>query len=626
MRTQENGFTLLELILAVSLVTLGTVLSLQSKTADMQIGAARIAGQTMLQYSNAVRKWILLNPGKETEQVGSQWLKPSSCGGFSSVGLLPCNFPTVSAAKPLQPGLMTFTTSIKAVGSGADQSTIANITVSPFKVKEPQGVVSRFDLSGVVALTVAAGGSGSNQPIYSSTTLMVNSSPTTGIIVITARARPFDEAWLRIDGKNNLHQALVMGGPDPSTRMLLGVNRIQAQEGERLHVGGFISKTSSLLPALGSGVIVDAELESFGRINSNKGVLSDGLFSSTESALVVKNADIKVIAGKTIATKFIDADDNNFFLAPDSDSKLNKLAVSGRIVVNGDTVFKGVVTEGEECEVSGAMASSADHNLMSCRDAKWSKISDLPRMYRFTFTKDSSWVVPAGVTSAQVSLAGGGGSGQGWRSSSVQSGGPSGGYLFNEPVPLVAGETISIEVGKGAISFKPTNPPTNVTVAGGQNYWYQAPIGDLGAQGHSGTSSKIISPSLGTILECAGGSGSSIGGIDHFSGPLMPGGIPGIGTGSGIPAYPLEQSKAPGPFANPGGPGACGHANKGIGNSGQSIFWTAGGMIKGGDSPFGYGSGGNTTVEKGYVTYDTMGQIILCEPGRDGIVYIDIIY
>lgn len=626
MRGHQKGFTLIEVTLALALLAFGLILSFQTKTADMQIESARIGGQTMLQYSNAVRKWILLHPGQEFDEVGAQWLKPTSCGGLSPVELLPCSFPTVTALKPLSTGSMSFTTSIRVTGTGADQSTTAVISVSPFKVASSTGLKARSDLSGVVALTVAAGGSGSNEPLYTSTTLEVSTAPATGLITLTARARPFGDAWLRIDGKNSLHEALVMSGPDLATRMVLGVNRIQAMSGEALRLGASATKSSSMIPVIGSGVIVDADIEHLGRIYAKEGVLSNGGYTSADNALVVKNANLSVKAGKALSTKFVDADDNSFYVTPSAQSRINQAEVAGRVVVDAEAVFKGVVLEGTACPLNGAMAVNSTYDLMSCRELKWGKISDPPKMYRFTFTQDSTWVVPAGVTSAQISMAGGGGSGLGWRSTTMQSGGHSGGYVFNEPVTVVPGETMNIEVGKGGISFIPTNPPSNVTVAGGQYYWYQPPVGDPGHTGYSGTSSKLISPSLGTVLECAGGSGAAMGGIDSYGGPAMPGGLPGIVTGSGNPAILTPNPLAPGPYANYNAPGSCGAALKGIGNYGQQVYYSAGGTVRGGISPFGYGSGGDTIVDRWYVTYNTVGQIIACQPGRSGIVYIDIMY
>lgn len=626
MRVKQKGFTLIEVTLALALLSFGLILSFQSKTADLQIENARVGGQTLLQYSNAVRKWILMNPGQETDQVGAQWLKPTSCGGLSTVEFLPCSFPTVTLTTPLTTGSMSFSTSIKVAGTGAEQSTTATITATPFKVRDATGFKPRSDLSGVVALTVAAGGSGSNEPLYSSTTLTVSTAPSTGFITITARARPFDDAWLRLDGKNSMHEALVMNGPSLATRMVLGVNRIQALAGEALRLGASATKSSAMVPVIGSGVIVDADIEHLGRIYAKNGVLSNGGFTSADNALIVKNANLSVKTGKALSTRFVDADDNSFYVTPAAQSRINQAEVAGRVVVDADAVFKGVVVAGTPCPVNGAIAANSTYDLMSCKELKWSKISDPPKMYRFSFTANSTWVVPAGVTSAQVSMAGGGGSGLGWRASSKQNGGNSGGYIYNEPITVVPGETMTIEVGKGAVSYQPINPPSNTTIAGGQYYWYQPPVGDPGHTGYSGSSSKVISPSLGTVLECTGGSGASMGGIDGIDGPAMPGGVPGFRSGSGVPAIATPDPIAAGPWSAYATAGACGPNNKGRGNNGAEVYYSAGGTVRGGISPFGYGSGGDTVVERWYVTYDTVGPVIFCQPGRDGIVYIDIMY
>lgn len=270
-----------------------------------------------------------------------------------------------------------------------------------------------------------------------------------------------------------------------------------------------------------------------------------------------------------------------------------------------------------------------------------------PGLHRFTFTTTTpgttrvvNWVVPAGVTDAFVTMAGGGGSGVGWRVSNVVKAGASGGYVITYPVHLVAGETVTITVGKGGESYAPVASTTSASVS--PYKVYAAPSGDNGLGGYPGDASKIVSPSLGTIIECAGGSGAYTGGIDGYGGyggtTVMP--VPGNVTtsldgasyGSGVPSYSAPNRPATGSYAHPDGPGSCGPGptGLGIGNPGQ-IFWGANAQLNsgtwtGGRTPMGYGSGGDIGVSGCYVTTTTPGTCVFPKDGRDGVVFIDVLY
>lgn len=263
-----------------------------------------------------------------------------------------------------------------------------------------------------------------------------------------------------------------------------------------------------------------------------------------------------------------------------------------------------------------------------------------PELHRYTFTTATpgttqtiSWVVPSGVTSALVSMAGGGGSGFGWRVSNVARSGDSGGYVNSYPVHLVPGETISITIGKGAEAHAPVKTGT-LAAPGPPYYVYTSPPADDGLGGYPGDASKITSPTLGTILECAGGSGAASGGIDNYSGNLVAGNLAGATYGSGNPPLPAPNRPAAGVYAQGNGPGTCGGSSPapqfGVGNNGQQFYSATGllnsGFWAGGRTPMGYGSGGDIGVSGCYVTTTVIGTCIFPSPGRDGIVIIDVLY
>lgn len=228
------------------------------------------------------------------------------------------------------------------------------------------------------------------------------------------------------------------------------------------------------------------------------------------------------------------------------------------------------------------------------------------------------------MSSAFVTMAGGGGSGAGWRMVNTSITGHSGGYVFSQPVNLVAGETIQITIGQGGQGFAPY---TTVPASPGPPYYiFAAPSGDDGLGGYPGGASMLVSPSAGTLLECDGGSGIYFGGVDNYSGGKVAGNFDGATNGGGSPAFSSPGRMATGPYASFSAPGACGPAQYGIGNGGTRTYTVSSGNRDGGKTPFGYGSGGDVSVQGCYVTPTTIGTCIFPSSGRDGVVFIDVLY
>lgn len=243
---------------------------------------------------------------------------------------------------------------------------------------------------------------------------------------------------------------------------------------------------------------------------------------------------------------------------------------------------------------------------------------------RVVFTSSQSWTVPDGVTSAEVTMAGGGGSGVGWRVGNMVYSGHSGGYVFSHPVTLVPGETIQVIVGRGGKGYGAVN--SGVPADPGPPYYiYTNPPGDDGLGGYPGESSKLVSPSDGTLLECAGGSGAAIQGVDSYSkATKVAGNLDEALTGGGRPTFPSPNRKAAGSLAITNGPGTCGADQYGIGNFG-SVQWGVGsGSYYGGSTPFGYGSGAKVYRSGCYVTSSLVGKCTVSDSGRDGVVMLDI--
>lgn len=299
---------------------------------------------------------------------------------------------------------------------------------------------------------------------------------------------------------------------------------------------------------------------------------------------------------------------------------------AGNRVTSGEYLqIKGTVVEGTACSSDDLVARDATGLILSCQSGSWKKAVKSPNSYRYVFTSSQNWTVPAGVSSAFVTMAGGGGSGAGWRVRNATITGHSGGYVFSHPVNLIAGETIQIIVGKGGNSFSPIN--TGIPAQPGPPYYiFAAPAGDDGLGGYPGTSSMIISPSMGKLLECSGGSGVSFGGIDSYSGDKVAGNLDGATVGSGSPVFPSPNRVASGSYVTPDGPGACGPGQYGAGNFGSISFLVYAGRFAGGKTPFGYGSGGDVSVIGCHVTATYSGMCIAPEPSKDGVVFLDVLY
>ncbi|WP_421556726.1 hypothetical protein [Pseudomonas kitaguniensis] len=291
----------------------------------------------------------------------------------------------------------------------------------------------------------------------------------------------------------------------------------------------------------------------------------------------------------------------------------------------GTLQVTGLAKEGDACTQVGLIASNTSGKLLGCDGKSWGKATDMPNAHRYMFTSSTQWTVPSGVKSAMVTMAGGGGSGVGWRFGSQYITGHSGGFVFSAPVNLTAGETLSVVVGTGGIAFGPVSTDGTVFVP---------PMGDDGLAGYPGGTSQIISPSQGTLLECGGGSGASYGMYNSLTGGVrIPGPQGGAYTYSSTPYGGATANRpATAPYSVVNGPGACGPADYGRGNKGAS-FWAANptvplnsGTYPGALTPFGYGSGGSISVSGCNVSANDVGICIFPTPGRDGVVMIDVLY
>lgn len=297
---------------------------------------------------------------------------------------------------------------------------------------------------------------------------------------------------------------------------------------------------------------------------------------------------------------------------------------SGRISTGEYLEIDGLAVENQPCSPR-TVGLDTNGLTLSCQSGVWKRAVKSPNMYRYFFTASQPWTVPAGVTSAFVTMAGGGGSGLGWRFASQYITGHSAGFVFSAPVNLVPGETMSVVVGRGGRGAGPVD-------GGGQVY--VPPSDDDGYSGYPGEASKLISPTSGTLIECDGGSGATTSMVNAYNtGAVRIPGPQGSAWAFSSPYIGATPSRpASGPYAIENGPGACGSANYGRGNQGTYAYALdpnsplPSGVYPGALTPFGYGSGGEVRVSGCYITPSETGRCVWNGAGRDGVVMIDVLY
>lgn len=87
MSRKYRGFTLLELILVIGLMSMITMLSFYDKQVDLEQSKARQVGGYLYQYNNAVRAALAQGLITATStKAGTDWLKNTSCNGELDVG------------------------------------------------------------------------------------------------------------------------------------------------------------------------------------------------------------------------------------------------------------------------------------------------------------------------------------------------------------------------------------------------------------------------------------------------------------------------------------------------------------------------------------------------------------
>ena len=412
MSRSQKGVTLIEMIMVLALVAVATMLSFYEKQADLEQARARQVGGILYQYNNAVRARLAKGDITTSQNnVGSAWLKNSSCGGPLTVGkeYLPCEFPAADITDPISFGRLTLATSVTVTGMAPTRKVKATTTSTPFILYSQGNPTVRADLSGLATLSAAAAlmtgyqtGASGNSPLTATTDSSYKSDPITAKMTMIASNSADSDVWLRTDGGNSMHATLNFDSPDATNRMIMGASRVQNLAGQVLHLGS----GTALIPVTTSSVVVDSDTEILGDFRIRKNANIDG--SVTAQGAVngqtgnfvssvntrqgnftgVVNALAVISSHQVEGTTFIDADDRTYQMKPAATSTLrditvknsgtikyltsDEVGVNSALSVNGYIYLNGRANLGLGCLTNGQMGSDATGKILSCQAGVWS--------------------------------------------------------------------------------------------------------------------------------------------------------------------------------------------------------------------------------------------------------------
>lgn len=390
-KKSQKGVTLVELILVIGIISFISVIDMEKKRNELEQKQARILGIQLMEYNNAARAWLASNVGAtNSHKTGSLWLKHKSCGGPNDVSYLDCDFPEATKTSPLPIGLISLDTSITTSGTEPNQITEIRTITSPYSLT---GGDIRSDLAGVASLIGAASNYSGNNATSLTADSSFSSSPESGVITMTVRNNGFDDPWLRTDGSNLMNSNLKFNDKkSESKREIHNSSRIQNIVGQALKIGNLDGGE------LGYSVVVDAKLEVLGGLLVNKSAkfnstmeVSGDLYARQDLKVTTNiSAGGGIFATKDIETKsnmiadrFIDSDNNLFYVDPSKTTNLstlnlkNELQVDGIATLNDSLVLNKIVSKGANCSPNGSLARDLKGKALSCQSGRWDGISGL---------------------------------------------------------------------------------------------------------------------------------------------------------------------------------------------------------------------------------------------------------
>ncbi|MHD0644189.1 prepilin-type N-terminal cleavage/methylation domain-containing protein [Pseudomonas aeruginosa] len=412
---RSKGFTLIEVAIAVALVSFGTIIAFQEKLSRLEQAQAAESGNWLLAYNNAAREWVSANIGASSgTRTGSAWLKPTTCpGGLSAVAYLPCNFPDGTAANPIPGGDLTLSTSITTTGAAPDYITTATTTTSPYQVGAGK---IRSDLSGLAAL-VASSGSQTSDPKAGGIDGAIKSQVSTGIITMVASNNGSTDPWLRTDGSNTMNNVLRFNPSKVNTmREIQGVSRISnlaaismtlgtsggAAAGYSLVVdankqtlGSLLLQNNSNLSyamdvAKGNIVAAAGDIQAAGDVIANQGVTAQAFIDSNNGSFKVDPNGTSVMNvtqanGYVMSPIVYDAANGAYQIDPDQTSRMNQVVANSDFTNRSNITFNGLVqaiggavtetaaTEDAGCSPNGLTSHDPAGVVMTCMNGRWRK-------------------------------------------------------------------------------------------------------------------------------------------------------------------------------------------------------------------------------------------------------------
>lgn len=288
---------------------------------------------------------------------------------------------------------------------------------------------------------------------------------------------------------------------------------------------------------------------------------SNGTVVVTGGAQTIEFAD-----GSAAAPSITNSGDTNtgmFFPAADTVAFTEGGTERLRITPNGAVAFSGASNFG-----------SSGQLLQSNGDAAPSWTTLNTNINLTTFTSSGTWTVPAGVTTALVTVIGGGGNGGSGAITSGGGGGGSGGVASDYVTGLTPGSNVTVTVGGagGTSSFG-----AFLSATGGSN----------GANGSGST------PGNGG----AGGVGSGTFGFDGIRGGIASNagsGSGGGGIGAALMLYPIDQTSGASATTQASRRGMFNSIGGGVSAQGSATPGTAGQLGGGGGGGHGSNNGGST--------------------------------
>ncbi|WP_415913012.1 prepilin-type N-terminal cleavage/methylation domain-containing protein [Neptuniibacter sp. QD37_11] len=374
MKHKEYGFTFVEILVVLSIISTAIVLSSISIRHDLRQGNAKSAGQMLFQYHNALKSFAMSaakDPSiiKSSTNVGLDWLKDSSCGGSADKPHLPCSFEETHI-----PGDLSFNS---VISTSIDSTGRAIVSIrsesTPYQTDSGE---ARPDLAGIAA--IAAGGNSTLFSPASSSLGSISSDPSTAQITINAHSAPIlEDVWLYRDGSNTMQGSINFENTDDEKRTLENVYRVSALDGESLILGDGSILTGDLVVnfdteihgqlLIQDDVNISGDFNSDGVIEADQSIHAVGNIHSHQDILVKGTAYAK---GNAVALNDIHAGSNmnisgNSSVLNDAHAheyiETNKdifvydgVNVNGAITTNGEAISHSDISSNGNLRVDGS--------------------------------------------------------------------------------------------------------------------------------------------------------------------------------------------------------------------------------------------------------------------------------